>query len=79
MSTDAHPVSGGGGGGRQPPAAVVRLVVHATIAWVYGHVMWMAGSVDWGAIVFPTVSEVDKYLSYMLTLWTLVSGAQRWT
>lgn len=60
-------------GGRQPPAAIVRFVVHAALAWLYCHVMWMSRSVDWAAIEFPTISHVDKFMVYMLTLWTLVS------
>lgn len=60
-------------GARQPPAAIVRFVVHGTLAWLYFHVMWMAGSVDWDSIVFPTISEVGKFMSFMLTMWTLVS------
>lgn len=60
-------------GVRQPPAAIVRLVVHGTLAWLYFHVMWMASSVDWDSIVFPTISEVGKFMSFMLTMWTLVS------
>ncbi|XP_003244959.1 androgen-dependent TFPI-regulating protein [Acyrthosiphon pisum] len=59
-------------GARQPPAAIVRLVVHGTLAWLYFHVMWMAGSVDWDSIEFPTISEVGKFMSFMLTMWTLI-------
>lgn len=64
---------------RQPPAAIVRLVVHAAIVWLYAHTMWMSSSVRWDSIAFPTISEVGKYMAYMLTFWTMVSktGAPR--
>ncbi|VVC45198.1 Hypothetical protein CINCED_3A013448 [Cinara cedri] len=57
--------------GRRPPAAIVRLVVHAALGWMYYHTMWMAKFVDWDSIDFPTVTEVGKFMVYMLTLWTL--------
>lgn len=63
----------GRNGARQPPAAIVRLVVHAAIVWLYAHTVWMSNSINWDSIAFPTISQVDKYMTYMLTFWTLVS------
>lgn len=60
--------------GRRPPAAIVRFVVHAALGWMYCHTMWMAKFVDWDSINFPTITEVGKFMMYMLTLWTLVSS-----
>lgn len=66
-------------GTRQPPAAIVRFVVHAAIVWLYAHTVWMSGSVRWDSIVLPTISEVGKYMAFMLTVWTMVSARARLT
>lgn len=61
------------GGPSRPPAHAVRSAVHGSIVCLYAYTARMAGRVNWSVIDMPTISQVDKFLAFMLTSWTLVS------
>ncbi|XP_050424344.1 androgen-dependent TFPI-regulating protein-like [Adelges cooleyi] len=56
---------------RQPPTAFVRCVVHGVLSCMYTYTFYIARTLDYSIINLPTINEVDKYIRYTLTLWTL--------